>query len=448
MTALSTFQSQFLNRFLCGRCSLGFITRSVAPISLFLAMFWVCSAHAGDADRVGLILSAQDYASYGKSPITSEAVQKIGSALKGQGFEIDVVTNANNAVSRAKLRDFAKKAESARVAIVVLAGHGVGSGGRAYFLPSNAEIRRSSDLLSRGIAVASVAQIAARAEHGAVFFFMTVADISSALQSISARPTMKSVPKDNSVVVFSTSDKVPVSRVSTVSRQAALDFADAASETPLTMATLVGAASVGDVGKVLGTVPELDLSNAPKPPPPVEVAEPEPSQAEIDARRDAELRAREAENRAKEAEARASEAEARARMEAERAREAEQVREAERARAEEEAREAEKARQAEQAAAVAAEAPTAVAEPEVAAPEAEVQKNEPSNVDALKVVEALLGRSKKKDLQRRLRKLGFYNGPIDAIFGDVTRQGIRDFQSAAGEEPTGYLTPKQIQSLY
>jgi len=62
-------------------------------------------------------------------------------------------------------------------------------------------------------------------------------------------------------------------------------------------------------------------------------------------------------------------------------------------------------------------------------------------------VEALLGRSKKKQLQRRLRKLGFYNGPIDAIFGDLTRQGIRDYQADSGDDTTGYLTPKQIQFL-
>jgi peptidoglycan hydrolase-like protein with peptidoglycan-binding domain len=62
-------------------------------------------------------------------------------------------------------------------------------------------------------------------------------------------------------------------------------------------------------------------------------------------------------------------------------------------------------------------------------------------------VEALLGRSKKKQLQRRLRKLGFYNGPIDAIFGDLTRQGIRDYQADSADDTTGYLTPKQIQFL-
>jgi len=404
------FQSPFLIGFRSGCCSLRNKINSIRMIAAALAMFWILPSAAADEDRVALILSAQDYTNYGKSEINADTLGKMGAALKGQGFRIDVVTNANNSTSRAKLRDFAKKAENARVAIVVLAGHGVGSGGRAYFLPSNVEIRRASDLFSRAVAVSSVAQIAGRAQTGAVFFFTTVADLSSTLQNISARPSMSSTPKDNIFVVFSTSDRVPVSRVSTVSRQAALAFADAAIETPLMMSALVGAALAGDVGKIIGTVAELDLSKAPEAVLAAQAAPSKPSQEEIEARRVAELRARDAEKRA-------SEAEARAKLEAKRAREAQ--------------------------AAAAANEPTPAAQQ----PAAELPQREESNVGALKVVEALLGRSKKKQLQRRLRKLGFYNGPIDAIFGDLTRQGIRDYQADSADDTTGYLTPKQIQFL-
>ena len=417
MTARSMFQSPFLIGFRSGCCSLRNKINSIRMIAAALAMFWILPSAAADEDRVALILSAQDYTNYRKSEINADIVGKMGAALKGQGFRIDVVTNVNNSTSRAKLRDFAKKAENARVAIVVLAGHGVGSGGRAYFLPSNVEIRRASDLFSRAVAVSSVAQIAARAQTGAVFFFTTVADLSSTLQNISARPSMSSTPKDNIFVVFSTSDRVPVSRVSTVSRQAALDFADAAIETPLMMSALVGAALAGDVGKIIGTVAELDLSKAPEAVVAAQAAASKPSQEEIEARRVAELRARDAEKRASEAEARARNAEARAKLEAKRAREAQAV--------------------------AAANEPTPAAQQ----PAAELPQREEPNVDALKVVEALLGRSKKKQLQRRLRKHGFYNGPIDAIFGDLTRQGIRDYQADSDDDTTGYLTPKQIQFL-
>lgn len=420
MTACSTFGRNFLLSGLRAlRCFPGInrkINCGVTISGSFLLAILALSAPAlAAADRVALVLGVEEYTSYAKSAISSQTLTKIGDALKEQGFEVDVASNVNNAVSRAMLREFAVKAEGARVAIVVLAGHGVGSAGRAYLLPSNSKIRRSSDLLSRGVSVSSVAQIAAKAKHGAVFFFVTVADIPSTLQSISARPSIKSVPHDNVVVVFSTSNKVPVSRVDSVSKQAALDFADAATESPLLLSTLVGAGSAGDVGKVLGNVADIDLSKIPEPPAAAKTASNDQQTAqEAAARRDAERRAREAETRAREAEERAKEAEARARREAKKA---------------EEARSEARASQADSG-----------EQPAAAAPE-------PANVDALKLVEALLGRSKKKQLQRKLKQRGFYKGPIDAIFGVLTRGGIREFQAATGAEVTGYLTPEQIQTL-
>jgi Putative peptidoglycan binding domain/Caspase domain len=417
MTARRLLPKRNLIAFCALRCSAGFFGGAARLVAVMLVLSGVSALplQAGEDDRVALILAVEAYKNYGKSNISTNTVKAIGTALKDQGFTVDVVTDANNAVARATLREFAHKAEGARVAIVVLAGHGVGSGGHAYLLPSNAEIRRASDLLSRGIAVSSVAQIAGRAKHGAVFFFMTVADIPSTLQSISARPSITTTPSDNVVIVFSTSDKVPVSRVGAVSQQAALDFSEAAAEKPLMMSTLVGSASAGDIGKVLGEVADIDLSKAPERASPAATSASSTSQEEIEARREAELRAREAERRARDAEARAREAEARAKLEAQRARDA-------------------------QAAVESAPAPHETSATTAATSEA-------SDTESLKVVEALLGRSKKKELQKQLQSLGYYKGPIDAIFGVLTRQAIRDYQARLGDEVTGYLTPKQIQSL-
>lgn len=366
------------------------------------------------ADRVALVLSVEDYRAYGKSEIPGSSIVAMGRALAEQGFEVDIMTNANNAVARATLRDFAGKADGARAAIIILAGHGLGARGQFYLLPSNAEIGRASDLFSRALAVSSVAHLVSRAKHGAVFFFTSAADIPSTVDGVTLRPDLAAKPADNVVVTLSTSQKVPVSRIGAVSRQAAADFAEAAAETPMMLSALVAAAAAGEVGSVFGSAAEVDLSKGPEPPASPAAAAPQPSSEEIAARRAAEERADEAEARAREAEARAREAEARATEEASRAREAES---------------------AAQAAAEDAAGKDAAA----AAP--------PPDIDALKLVEALLGRSKKKLLQRRMRDLGFYGGPIDSIFGDLTREGIRAYQASIDEAPTGYLTPAQIQRL-
>jgi hypothetical protein len=270
-------------------------------------------------------LAAEKYDHFSPSSVTADTGQKIADAIKGRGFDVTFVKNPSDAVARAALRDFAQRATGANAAIVVLTGHGVSFDGRSYFLPTNAEITRDSDLLSRGLAVPSVAGIVARAKFGGVFFFMTVAPLPSTMQSVTARPSFANQLQKNVVVTFSTSDKIPVSQVDRVTEEAATVFIRGVNSEPFTAATLVHAGVAGGEGQVFGSIPELDLSKSPKspavaaPPPPVAVSQ--SSSLEAD------QRAKEAEDRANDVEARAKEAEDKARAEAEeaqaRAREAE-----------------------------------------------------------------------------------------------------------------------------
>jgi peptidoglycan hydrolase-like protein with peptidoglycan-binding domain len=70
-----------------------------------------------------------------------------------------------------------------------------------------------------------------------------------------------------------------------------------------------------------------------------------------------------------------------------------------------------------------------------------------ADVQSLQIVEALLGRSQRRVIQKLLKEKGLYQGPIDAIFGDRTRSAIRAFQKQSGAEETGYLTPAQFKRL-
>jgi Putative peptidoglycan binding domain len=50
-------------------------------------------------------------------------------------------------------------------------------------------------------------------------------------------------------------------------------------------------------------------------------------------------------------------------------------------------------------------------------------------------------------VQRRLQELKLYPGRLDAIFGQMTREAIRDFQKLTGAPETGYLTRGQFEQL-
>ncbi|MGI9426657.1 MAG: peptidoglycan-binding domain-containing protein [Hyphomicrobiaceae bacterium] len=56
-------------------------------------------------------------------------------------------------------------------------------------------------------------------------------------------------------------------------------------------------------------------------------------------------------------------------------------------------------------------------------------------------------RAQRRGIQRQLKALGLYNGTLDGVFGDLTRQAIKDFQEKLGAETTGYLTPDQFKQL-
>jgi hypothetical protein len=53
----------------------------------------------------------------------------------------------------------------------------------------------------------------------------------------------------------------------------------------------------------------------------------------------------------------------------------------------------------------------------------------------------------KQKIQAALRKLGYYDGPIDGLFGDQTRQAIRSYQTVIRSRPTGYLTTQDTDLL-
>lgn len=58
-----------------------------------------------------------------------------------------------------------------------------------------------------------------------------------------------------------------------------------------------------------------------------------------------------------------------------------------------------------------------------------------------------LSRAAVRNLQSRLRSLGFYRGPVDGVWGAGTQASIERFQHGRGLQPTGQLNPATAQAL-
>src|SRR5215475_12956715 len=321
-----------------------------AALTLMFADAAVQPAHAGA--RVAMILASEDYQNFKRSEVGLRKAEEILDLLKARGFDTALVTNPANAAARAALRDFATKVATADIALAFLLGHGLSSVGQTFFLPSNASIDRSTDLLSRGLSVTNIAQIVSRAQAGGVCFLMTTPNFVKPIDGVDVKPQYDGEAK-NIAVAFSNSAKIPISRIEAAAGLAATDVVNLLQRQPnADLKQLIAACGSQQQGTVYGLATSVSL------------AVPEKGRAT-----DAEIEKK----------------------------------------------------------------PTQPAPVE--------------NYTALETLERLLDPRQVRRIQTRLAEMGFYQGPIDAVIGILTRNAIKEYQRKTGVADTGFLTPEQLAAL-
>ena len=92
--------------------------------------------------------------------------------------------------------------------------------------------------------------------------------------------------------------------------------------------------------------------------------------------------------------------------------------------------------------------PNAPSTPATSAPPSQATAPPPSAAMALAVPdEEKMSEANRRQVQEALHRLDFYDGPIDGIFGSLTRGSIRRFQDSIGEKGTGRLTAAEAGRL-
>ena len=375
-----------------GRPSRGIVAAALVALAPFVAPL-----PAGAAGRVALVVVGEDYQKLQKSIIGVKRADDIAEALQAKGFDVLVGANPTNSRARALLLDFSQKANGADLAVAFLIGHETAADGRSYFLPVNTELAVATDLFARGISISSVAQIASKAKGGAVIVLMTAPNFETAIPGLDARPEYAAENPKSVVTVFSSSAKVPVSRIDGVSERAADAVAKLLQQPAPSLAELVKAASA-DVGAVYGAPADVSLAK-PIGPAPIAAVAPPPAKpaAEADLQEEQKARA-EAERRAKEEDAQAQAAQLQlqqAQTDLERAKIETQRAQAEALRAQADAEKAKADAQAQ-----VAQAQAEAAKEQTARAEAEAKKSS-AQTAAAPVDDKQLGQRQRQSIQER-----------------------------------------------
>ena len=93
-----------------------------------------------------------------------------------------------------------------------------------------------------------------------------------------------------------------------------------------------------------------------------------------------------------------------------------------------------------------AAAPTPSTSPAAPAPAATAEAP-PAPAPPPMPAEAAMSDANRRQVQETLHRLGYYQGPVDGIFGPLTRTSIRRFQQDIGIKPTGSLTADEANRL-
>lgn len=137
---------------------MGRMSRVIALLGVALWLGW--SGEALAAARVALVVGNGDYAAeIGKLKNPANDAKLMADTLKGLGFEVELVTDADQKGMKRAIREFGQKLRETGpngVGLFYYAGHGVQVDGENFLLPIGAEIQAEGDVELEAVSASSI----------------------------------------------------------------------------------------------------------------------------------------------------------------------------------------------------------------------------------------------------------------------------------------------------
>ncbi len=137
--------------------------RKVLQSIVFVAISLVASASFASTDRVALVLGLGDYSTIPLLDNTVNDARDMANTLDGIGFDVTLGLNSTGDELRQLLADFSFRSETAELALIYYAGHGVEVQGENYMIPVDANIQSNQDVHRQSISLSQLLSTVERA---------------------------------------------------------------------------------------------------------------------------------------------------------------------------------------------------------------------------------------------------------------------------------------------
>ncbi len=132
------------------------IAKSILVALAIVLWAGASSAHSADGRRLALVIGSSAYEAAGNLPNAVADAKQFGAFLSSQGFDTDIVTDADRKELADAVSRFARKISVDDVALFYFAGHGMQLRGENYLVGTDARLASEFDVAAETLALTDV----------------------------------------------------------------------------------------------------------------------------------------------------------------------------------------------------------------------------------------------------------------------------------------------------
>jgi uncharacterized caspase-like protein len=120
---------------------------------LFVILFSLLPVLVSAADRVALVIGMSDYKTVVKLDNTLNDARGISETLRKIGFQVTTALDVKGETLRTIVDEFSFRSETADLALIYFAGHGVEVQGENFLIPIDADVKSNKDIQRQGVSL-------------------------------------------------------------------------------------------------------------------------------------------------------------------------------------------------------------------------------------------------------------------------------------------------------